>query len=224
MRPDGLAGPGRYRCGCGAVIGLTGLPKLGNRNCSLRRGRRICNGPKLPDAIVCEPCSVTIATLALADPQMATQLGAKRGATEYALARKAEKDRLLAEFVDFVRPDRRPEVPKICLVYYCELRPGLVKIGTTTQLSARMSALRIPPAGVLAAEPGHYQLEKLRHQQFASQRVARTGTGNRREDFRLDETLSAHIAKVADLNGDAFQLEARLAHELEELAQDPPQS
>lgn len=215
MRPDTYAGPGRYRCGCGARVALSGLPKLDDRHCSLRNGRRVCNGPKLPDAIACEPCTILIATLALADPELAERLGTGQGATEFGLARMAETKRLLALNAELVRADRDPEVPKATVVYYCELRPGIVKIGTTMKLSARMAALHVPVGAVLAAEPGSYDLEKARHRQFAGLRITQ------REDFRVDEALRTHIEGVANQHGDPFELVTRLTRELTELAQDP---
>lgn len=34
MQPDALAGPGRYRCRCGARIGVKGLPQFRADRCS----------------------------------------------------------------------------------------------------------------------------------------------------------------------------------------------
>lgn len=101
------------------------------------------------------------------------------------------------------------------MVYYCELRPGIVKIGTTMKLAARMAALHVPVGAVLAAEPGSYDLEKTRHRQFADLRITQ------REDFRVDEALRTHIEDVAAEHGDPFELVTRLTQELAELAQDP---
>jgi hypothetical protein len=215
MQPDTFAGPGRYRCSCGARVALSGLPKLDDRHCALPKGTRICNGPKLPDAMACEPCSVRIATDVLTDPEVARQLGRQQGATDYGLARIAETERMLAQRAELTRVDRRPDVPKACVVYYCELRPGIVKIGTTMHLATRMGTLHIPPGAVLAAEPGHYELEKRRHRQFAGLRVAQ------REDFRIDDALRAHIDEVASQHGDPFALATRLRDDLQRLAQDP---
>ena len=220
MMPDTFAGPGRYRCSCGARVGLTGLPAINDRRCQLPRGKRLCNGPKLPDALVCEPCSVWIATDVLKDPEVVRQLGANDGAIAYRNARHDEQMRLiaLARSPELMRADRRPDTPKACVVYYCELRPGIVKIGTTMNLTSRMSALHIPAGAVLAAEPGHYDLEKTRHRQFARLRIAQ------REDFVIDDELRTHIEGLAQTYGDPFALMARLRSELAGLAKDPTQS
>lgn len=217
MAPD-VIGPQRYRCGCGARVQLLGVPAYRPGRCSLLRGTRICNGAKLHDDPTCEPCAVLISTLALARPETAEQLGTKRGATEYHRARKAEIERLVEERDELARVDRRPNVTLPCVVYYCELRPNVVKIGTTSQLAARMKGLRVPPAALLAAEPGHYELEKQRHRQFASQRIAQ------REDFVVNDALRTHIASVAAEHGDPFDLVARMRRDLQGLAPDGTQS
>ena len=215
MSPDGLAGPGLYRCGCGTRVALSGLPPVDDRRCAVPIGKRLCNAPKRPGDRACEPCSIWITKATLRDREAARQLGAEQGAIDFATAQREERERLLADYIEHTRIDRRPDMPQPGVVYYCELRPGLVKIGTTIQLVSRMSSLHIPVEAVLAAEPGHYALEKLRHRQFAAQRIGQ------REDFAVDELLQAHISKVADMHGDPFELATRLRLELEELAQDP---
>jgi hypothetical protein len=218
MRPDTYAGPGHYRCGCGAGVAVSGLPRLDARHCPLPKGRRICNGPKRPDALACEPCSVLIATEVLRDPEVAALLGTDEGALSYQLARKAETERLIALGNELKRVDRQPGTTKAAVVYYAELRPGIVKIGTTMNLVTRMSTLHIPAGAVLAAEPGHYELEKARHRQFAHLRITQ------REDFRVDDGLRAHVDELARLHGDPFELMTRMRAELAVLAKDPTQS
>jgi hypothetical protein len=217
MRADAV-GPGRYRCGCGAQVALSGLPKVDDRHCALPKGNRICNGPKLADAMACEPCSVLIAKEVLADKEAVEQLGTNAGATAYRTARKAELDRLLALREDLVRIDRSPDAPKCGVVYYAELRPGILKIGTTLNLRTRMSTLHVPPASVVAAEPGTYDVEKARHQQFAHLRIGRG------EDFRVDEGLREHVEALAAEHGDPFDLATRLTRQAEELASRASQS
>lgn len=217
MTPD-VSGPQRYRCGCGQRVQLTGVPAYSRTRCSLLRGERMCNGPKPADAAACEPCSVRIATLALADPEVAQQLGTERGATEYALARKAETERMLAAAAELVRVDRSPDAPKTGVVYYAELRPGIVKIGTTLNLPMRMSSLHIPPASVIAAEPGTYDVEKQRHRQFAHLRIGQ------REDFRVDDELRAHVEALATEHGNPYELARHLAEQARVLASRPSQS
>ena len=216
MRPDTFAGPGSYRCGCGARVALSGLPDNDARRCPIRVDKRTCRGAKLPDAMACRPCTILIAKLALANPAVACQLGTDQGAVEFSLARQAETERLLA--MDLTRVDRRPDAPKCGVVYYAELRPGIVKIGTTLNLVARMNGLHIPPASVIAAEPGTYDVEKTRHRQFADQRIGQ------REDFRVDEVLRAHVEAVAAEHGNPYELAARLADQTSGLASRASQS
>jgi hypothetical protein len=69
------------------------------------------------------------------------------------------------------------------VVYY--MRVGnRVKIGYTTNLAARISA--VMPEEVLATEPGGPQLESVRHRQFADLREAS-------EWFRMEGPLLAHL-------------------------------
>ncbi|HEX3962164.1 MAG TPA: NUMOD3 domain-containing DNA-binding protein [Trebonia sp.] len=82
------------------------------------------------------------------------------------------------------------------IVYYGR-RDGLIKIGTTTNARTRLSAQGIEE--LLAVEPGSYDLETQRHEQFAEHRLSRRrGTGNGRgsgpvEWFRPGADLLAHI-------------------------------
>lgn len=219
MRADG-AMAGWYRCGCGAAVSLTGLPKLDKRHCSLPKGNRVCNGPKLPEATACEPCSVLIAKEVLRDTAMAEQIGTESGMIAYYAAQRAEQERLLAVLNDpeLARVDRRPGAANAAVVYYCELRPGIVKIGTTMDLAGRMGSLHVPAGAVLAAEPGHYELEKARHREFAHLRIGQ------REDFRVDEGLRAYVEELAQAHGDPFALLNRLRVEQQKLAETATQS
>jgi hypothetical protein len=84
---------------------------------------------------------------------------------------------------------------------YAEMRPGYhpvvyyvrfgerVKIGTTTDLEKRLSAL--PYDELLATEPGHYDVERERHQQFRRSRIYAN-----REWFHLTDEVQAHIASL----------------------------
>lgn len=87
--------------------------------------------------------------------------------------------------------DNAPKPPKRDpVVYYLALSPTTVKIGTTTNLTARMRALRTDTQYVLAVEPGGRDVERMRHQQFSADRLSR------REDFRASEALQQHIADL----------------------------
>lgn len=80
---------------------------------------------------------------------------------------------------------RRPE-PSTShdpIVYYM-LNGGLVKIGTSTNVIARMEA--ITPERLAAVEPGDAKVERQRHREFADLR-------SHREWFRLDDRLAEHV-------------------------------
>lgn len=88
------------------------------------------------------------------------------------------------------------------LVYYAR-RDDLIKIGTTTQIRLRMSALDITE--VLAVEPGSYALESERHAQFAEHRLSPRRTdgvqGRGPKDwFRPGVDLMAHIEELRSLH------------------------
>lgn len=218
MSPEWSAGPGRYRCGCGARVTLAGLPKIDATHCPMPRGKRVCNGPKLADRPLCEPCMIKVADEALRNPELAGQLGEQRGVTEFHVRRIDRQKELLTEYAEYKRIDRSEEAPKCGVVYYCELRPGIVKIGTTLYLHNRMSSLHIPRGAVLAAEPGTYDVEKLRHQQFAHLRIGKP------EDFIVDDSLRAHVDHLAAEHGDPFDLATRLWVQHQELAKAATQS
>lgn len=84
------------------------------------------------------------------------------------------------------------------VVYYADMRGGIIKIGFTTQpIGTRMTQLR---AGtLLATEPGDDQLERLRHQQFAHLRIGK------REDFRAAPELTSHIDMLVRHHGGIYK-------------------
>src|SRR5690349_9429413 len=96
MRVDGVAGPGCYRCGCGARVALSGLPKRDEKRCPMPRGNRVCNGPKLEDRPLCEPCMISVADEALRIPGLAEELGERRGVAELK-RRKYDREQQLIE-------------------------------------------------------------------------------------------------------------------------------
>lgn len=217
MRPDTYAGPGHYRCGCGARVGLSGLPKFDAGHCPLPRGNRACNGPKLPDYPLCEQHMVMVSRLAVHVPEIMEQLAEDLASVDFRRAHQDQLEKRRAE--ERARSDaynQREQARKVCVVYYCLLRPGVVKIGTSVQLAARVDSFRLSASAVLAAEPGHFRLENLRHRQFPAQRI-----DPEREDFRLDDELQAHIDKVRAQHGDPYELVTRIYENQRRLAEDP---
>lgn len=96
--------------------------------------------------------------------------------------------------------DEQPKPPMFVddapvVVYY--VRHGdQVKIGTTHSLVNRLRQIRHD--ALLAIEPGHYDLEKLRHWQFAENRLDG-------EWFALDADLEDHIAHIVEMYGEPHQ-------------------
>lgn len=79
------------------------------------------------------------------------------------------------------------------VVYYIR-RGAMVKIGTTQNLHARMSALR--PDEVLAVEPGSYDREAEMHRRFIALRVP-----GQRERFYAGPALQQHVQEVRETHG-----------------------
>lgn len=75
-------------------------------------------------------------------------------------------------------------------VYYLMLGPWTVKIGTTKDLTARISSMRTDVQYVVAIERGGHDLERQRHAQFAAERMGL------RENFKLSPRLKAHIESL----------------------------
>lgn len=205
MRADTFAGPGRYRCSCGARVALSGLPRESKTRCSVIKGGRMCNGPKPEDSMVCQPCAIGITRIALLDPEIVEVLADYKAKAQFGQEVMARMPRLReeseAESERFFREQRERMVS---VVYYCRLRPDVVKIGTTVALSDRMRALRVYSEDLLAVEPGAYDLEAKRHRQFDHLRI-----NPRREDFTLGEDLQAHIDDLVATLGPPLEVAAR---------------
>lgn len=133
-----------------------------------------CDGPVPPDSPVtlCGKHLRVAYSYCLAKLDMATD---EQVATIRHLLPRLDNQRL----VDRVRKAR-------AVVYYA-LVGNHIKIGTTIHLDERMRALE---ANLIAVEPGSYDLERDRHQQFAELRVPRT------EHFRPGPDLVAHVAAL----------------------------
>ncbi len=79
-------------------------------------------------------------------------------------------------------PPKRPAPEPV--VYYAVIRDW-IKIGTTRQLEVRMSELLVDE--LLVTEPGGFELEQMRHKQFAHLKALR------REYFNPGQDLLDHI-------------------------------
>jgi len=221
MQPNALAGLGTFRCGCGAGVKLTGLPRADPYHCTVYLGGSVCNGPKNPADITCEPCAVKIARNALTNPDTADQLAAHLERAEFLDARRLEREALFEKHrveaqESRDRGPRRDRARRAAVVYYCRIRDGVIKIGTTSQLYVRMDSFRVADADVLAAEPGSFPLENLRHKQFAHLRISEDV---KREDYRLDKQLQSHIDMLVATYGQPFDLVEALLTEQQDLAE-----
>lgn len=86
-------------------------------------------------------------------------------------------------------PDKRDRRQPV--VYYCRIG-YLIKIGTTFSLGSRMMALQ--PDELLALEPGSYDTERERLQQFAASKAPKGS-----EYFFPDPPLMEHIGRLAEI-------------------------
>lgn len=79
------------------------------------------------------------------------------------------------------------------VIYYVRIH-DYIKIGTTIGIKQRLDGLRVSEDALLATEPGSYELEKKRHEQFKHLRIGK------RENFRPTLELIRHIESVQDRN------------------------
>jgi hypothetical protein len=85
------------------------------------------------------------------------------------------------------KEDRIIAARENAVVYYAEVGGGNIKIGTTVNLKMRQESLYM---NVLVTEPGSYDVEHERHEQFAEERI-------RGELFRPSDRLMRHIKKLS---------------------------
>lgn len=222
MTAQTLLGFGCFRCACGTTVKIDGLPREGSSICRVQRGRYECGREKTRSHPTCLDCAVEIAKATVRSPKLSRELAQATGYSEF-LEKQSEVTSELIKQRQLQTELRRDEraVVAFNLVYYVALRPGVVKIGSTRNLRGRMNTLRIRDEDVLAAEPGTEKLERVRHKQFADQRVS----GRLREDFALDERLQAHIDQTRETHGDPWTLASlAMTRQREALAEKPGQS
>ncbi len=82
------------------------------------------------------------------------------------------------------------------VVYYIQMPHGRVKIGRTVNITNRLQTFALTPRSLLAVEAGGADVEHLRHEQFADERVGRS------ELFDASDRLVAHIASVRAASDD----------------------
>lgn len=185
---------GYWRCGCGNMV------RVVDQQHDACHGRG--SGPCGPELVVHEPialCAVHVSALARTDAFLNDRtMQAQR--VEYMVRREREQAqrRNRKDGDDEARrahiEGRRQHMLRDQSVVYYIARGDLIKIGHTTNMVHRMSALQ--PDAVLATEPGGEQLERRRHQQF---RHLRAPLGH--EYFTSGDDLMAHIAAIVAEHG-----------------------
>ena len=81
------------------------------------------------------------------------------------------------------------------VVYYVRMPGDLIKIGTTSQMAARLRNLTLNVSDLLACEPGSYDLERQRHKQFMQYQWRNS------ERFRAAPELLDHVASIRGKHG-----------------------
>lgn len=189
MRIDTLRGKGAYRCGCG--IGVT---------VEIPKSRPLCVGV-VDDQSQCGFVVVPASNeygLALCGKHLERHEEYVRWQERLAEREAVELKAIRAHSVEArtrqqQRLDSAREEGRM-IVYYIRIGSN-IKIGTTTSFKYRMTALM--PDEILATEPGHEELERLRHKQFAHLRVPPG-----RERFRADPELMDHIQMIRGQYGE----------------------
>lgn len=123
-------------------------------------------------------------------------------------ARKEQQEAVAAAEEEARRRQDQAEATRAAphLVYYARLGHNHIKIGTTYDLTRRMAELRVVnESNLLAAEPGGFDVEQQRHEQFRKWRYQR-----RKEDFGEGPDLLDHIREVRAAHGSPYELAARL--------------
>jgi hypothetical protein len=185
MTPDALAGRGSFRCGCGVRVKITiaipasctGLAEDGHR-CRLMPVRE---SAQFSLSLCAQHYQGYLDMLDL------IREGERASETIEQLATWTDED-----LSDEIFREHRRMYAEQAVVYYVRIR-DLIKIGTTTNMRARMS--RLLADEVLATEPGGEELENMRHKQFAHLKV-------RGERFAPAPDLLSHIAMIRDHFGE----------------------
>lgn len=129
-------------------------------------------GSRLP---LCRDCGIKVAVAHFADAELLDAVHAEQARRQQA---------------------RRERTTRNGVVYYVQIDPQRIKIGYTSNLKARLSALRLQPSSLLAMEPGDSELERERHRQFGGERIV-----SNREDFAPSERLLEWIDQTREAHG-----------------------
>ena len=104
-----------------------------------------------------------------------------------------------------LRPDNALWITPAVVYYLGDPPSQTVKIGTSTRLVRRFEALKAkwPELRLLAVEPGHFDVERVRHGQFAHWRVSHRGA--LREWYSKSDPLMSHINELRAQYGEPWR-------------------
>ncbi|MER7806152.1 GIY-YIG nuclease family protein [Streptomyces sp900116325] len=188
MSPDGRGGRGAYRCGCGARIVIREAPAM-NASCSAEGCRtasvtgtkiRLCADHKDEITMV---LAQDVARTDLKNLVELQEQGAGRWkAPTIPVYRGVEVAPTDAAIVRELPPSGQHDP----IVYFL-LNGDRVKIGYTTNLSSRITALSLRRENVILALDGGRDLEARLHRRFHGHRIPRT------EWFNFDEEIQQFV-------------------------------
>lgn len=178
MAPESRRGPGAYRCGCGARIQISTTTDTA-RACA---------------ASDCRTAPVTSGTVPLCVGHRDELM--RELAPLVSWDKMLKFGREMREDPEWKPSDREPipmpgrRVPGNSVVYFA-VNGDRVKIGYTTRLRARMSALSLSLGHVALTLPGGAGLEAELHHRFAAYRIGGS------EWFHYTDIIRAFIAENA---------------------------
>lgn len=192
MRQPGTAPRGTFVCGCGARVSVS-VTDPGTCIAQAETGAR-CRIVPVRESAIGYSLSLCADHLAGYETVLDTikEAEAARQIVARALDIQFNEGRAAREAEAAADASRAARYADQSVVYYIRIGE-LVKIGTTTNMTERMTSL--VPDEILATEPGDVALERMRHKQFAADRV-------RGERFRMSAELGSHIAMIREHFGE----------------------
>ncbi len=187
MQPEGRAGRGAFRCGCGSRVVVSIPAQRGALCVATHRGEPCRLRPVTEEPLPL--CDEHFASTGLRDLKQwtnATPPEISERVSRLFQERWAEYQAIEYSTYEHTDPEALEQTG---VVYFIRSR-DLVKIGTTTDLVKRMGAFSVPHITLLATEPGYKRRERELHLQFAELRI------NRREWFRLAPPLTGYIDEI----------------------------
>lgn len=195
MTMDTLRGRGAFRCGCGArvAVGISLAPSCA----AVADGGGRCRFPVVRESAEhgLFLCKTDLRAYKARLEEIRENAVDERSERAYwAYQEELSRERMgqrydrLADLVATARENGR------LVVYYVRIGDW-IKIGATTNFERRMSALQ--PDEVLATEPGYFDLERKRLNQFKHLRIRAKG-----ERHRAGQDLLDHIKMIRNRYGE----------------------